>query len=159
MKMNEKIEEIKTSEEDNNTEEVADTLTKMPRFLLRFAIAVLRMLDYFGLIPDSLIEASPFHGSMIITDLGSLGIGPVYHHIYDFGTLPAFIAFGAKRKVMELDNDGNPAKRKYIDYKVYTDERICDGYDYAMAFKYFKKYLRHPGELEVPPEKVVHDVD
>ena len=27
-KMNEKIEEIKTSEEDNNTEEVADTLTK-----------------------------------------------------------------------------------------------------------------------------------
>ncbi len=96
-KMNEKIEEIKTSEEDNNTEEVAETLTKMPRFLLRFAIAVLRVMDYFGLIPDSLIEASPFHGSMIITDLGSLRIGPVFHHIYNFGTLPVFIAFGAKR--------------------------------------------------------------
>ena len=116
-------------------------------------------MDYFGLIPMSLLNVSPFHGSMIITDLGSLGIGPVYHHIYDFGTLPAYIAFGAKRKVTELDKDGTPVQRKYIDYKINTDERICDGYDYAMAFKYFKKYLRRPEELETPPEKVFHDVD
>ena len=60
---------------------------------------------------------------------------------------------------MELDNEGNPVKRKYIDYKVYTDERICDGYDYAMAFKHFKRYLRHPDELETPPEQVVYDID
>ena len=86
-KMNEKIEEIKTSEEDNNTEEVADTLTRMPRFLLRFAIAVLRVMDYFGLIPDSLIEASPFHGSMIITDLGSLRIGPVWTSVSPTATI------------------------------------------------------------------------
>ena len=157
-KMNEKIEEIKTSEEDNNTEEVADTLTRMPRFLLRFAIAVLRVMDYFGLIPDSLIEASPFHGSMIITDLGSLGIGPVYHHLYNFGNLPAFIAFGAKRKAYEIQPDGTVAQRKYIDFKINTDERICDGFDYAQGFKLFKMYIRQPELLENPPERVVEDV-
>ena len=158
-KMEEKIAEIKNSEEDNGTEAFARIATKLPRFLLQFAIGLLKVMDYFGLIPMSLLNLSPFHGSMIITDLGTLGIGPVYHHIYDFGTLPAFIAFGAKRKVMELDNEGNPVKRKYIDYKVYTDERICDGYDYAMAFKHFKRYLRHPDELETPPEQVVYDID
>ena len=158
-KMEAAIGEIKNGEEDNGTEAFARIATKLPRFLLNFAIWLLKVMDYFGLIPMSLLNVSPFHGSMIITDLGSLGIGPVYHHIYDFGTLPAFIAFGAKRKVTELDKDGTPVQRKYIDYKINTDERICDGYDYAMAFKYFKKYLRRPEELETPPEKVFHDVD
>ena len=158
-KMEEKINEIKDSEEDNNTEAVARALTKLPRFILSFAIWILKIMDYFGLIPMSLLNASPFHGSMIITDLGSIGIGPIYHHLYNFGTLPVFVAFGAKRKATELEADGTPVQRKYIDYKVNTDERICDGYDYAMAFKYFKKYLKHPEELETPPEQVVEDID
>lgn len=156
-KMNEKIDEIKFGEEDNNTEQVAGVLLKLPRFLLRFAIGVLKVMDYFGIIPQALLDASPFHGSMIITDLGSLGIAPIYHHIYNFGNLPLFIAFGTKRKAMELDMDGNLVKRKYLDFKAVTDERICDGYYYAMSFKYFKKYLHNPELLEVPPEKVVED--
>ena len=77
-KMNEKIDEIKTSTGNNNTEDVAESLCKAPRFLLRFAIAILRMMDYFGWLPEKLTDASPFHGSMIITDLGSLRIGPIF---------------------------------------------------------------------------------
>lgn len=157
-KMNEKIDEIKYGEEDNNTEQVAGALCRLPRFILRFAIAILRAMDYFGIIPQSLLDASPFHGSMIITDLGSIGIGPVYHHLYNFGTLPAFIAFGAKRKVYELNREGQVVLRKYIDFKINTDERICDGFDYAQGFKLFKMFINHPAELEVPPEKVVEDI-
>lgn len=156
-KMNAKIDEIKYGEEDNNTEQVAGMLLKLPRFLLRFAISVLKAMDYFGIIPQVLLDASPFHGSMIITDLGSLGIAPIYHHIYNFGNLPLFIAFGAKRKSTELDMNGNLVQRKYIDFKAITDERICDGYYYATSFKFFKKYLHNPELLEVPPEKVVED--
>lgn len=157
-KMNEKIDEIKYGEEDNNTEQVAGMLLKLPRFLLRFAISVLKAMDYFGIIPQALLDASPFHGSMIITDLGSLGIAPIYHHIYNFGNLPLFIAFGAKRKSTELDLNGNLVQRKYIDFKAVTDERICDGYYYATSFKFFKKYLHNPELLEAPPEKVVEDL-
>ena len=157
-KMNEKIEEIKTSDGNNNTEEVAEALCRLPRFLLRFAIAVLRMLDYFGWLPEALTDASPFHGSMIITDLGSLRIGPIYHHIYNFGTLPVFIAFGAKRKAVELDREGKAVERKYIDFMAVMDERVCDGYYYASSFKYMKMYMHNPALLEVPPEKVVEDL-
>lgn len=71
-KMNEKIDEIKFGGEDNNTEQVAGALLKLPRFLLRFAVSCLRVMDYFGIIPQKLLDASPFHGSMIITDMGSL---------------------------------------------------------------------------------------
>ena len=157
-KMNEKIEEIKTSEEDNNTEEVAEALTKMPRFLLRFAIAVLRVMDYFGLIPESLIEASPFHGSMIITDLGSLRIGPVFHHIYNFGTLPVFIAFGAKRHAYEIDRHGKVVDNKYVDCKFVMDERIADGHYYAQFLQAYRYIFQHPEILEKAPSRVIEDV-
>ena len=157
-KMNEKIDEIKYGGEDNNTEQVAGALLKLPRFLLRFAIGCLRVMDYFGIIPQKLLDASPFHGSMIITDMGSLGIPPIYHHLYNFGTLPMFIAFGAKRKAVELDREGKAVERKYIDFMAVMDERVCDGYYYASSFKYMKMFMHNPSLLEVPPENVVEDL-
>lgn len=157
-KLNEKIDEIKTSEENNNTEDVAEALVKAPRFLLRLAVTALRVLDYFGLLPESLVNASPFHGSFIITDLGSLRIGPIYHHIYNFGTLPVFMAFGAKRHAYELDRHGQMVDRKYIDVKLVMDERICDGHYYSQFLQAYRYIFQHPEILETPPSRVVEDI-
>lgn len=157
-KMNEKIDEIKTVEGNNNTEDVAEAMCKAPRFLLRFALTILRIMDYFGWLPQSLLDASPFHGSMIITDLGSLRIGPVYHHIYNFGTLPVFISFGAKRHAYELDRHGNMVDRKYVDCKFVMDERTVDGHYYAQFLQAFRYICQHPEIVETPPSKVVEDV-
>ena len=157
-KMNEKIDEIKTVEGNNNTEDVAEAMCKVPRFLLRFALTILRIMDYFGWLPQSLLDASPFHGSMIITDLGSLRIGPIYHHIYNFGTLPVFISFGAKRHAYELDRHGNMVDRKYVDCKFVMDERTVDGHYYAQFLQAFRYICQHPEIFETPPSKVVEDV-
>ena len=157
-KMNEKIDEVKATEENNNTEDVADALARLPRFLLRFVIQILRILDYFDLLPQSLLEASPFHGSLIITDLGSLRIRPVFHHIYNFGTLPVFIAFGAKRHAYELDRHGNMVDHKYIDCKFTIDERTTDGHYWAQAFQAWRYIFQHPEILEQPPTRIVEDV-
>ncbi len=157
-KMNEKIDEIKTVEGNNNTEDVAEAMCKAPRFLLRFALTILRIMDYFGWLPQSLLDASPFHGSMIITDLGSLRIGPIYHHIYNFGTLPVFISFGAKRHAYELDRHGNMVDRKYVDCKFVMDERTVDGHYYAQFLQAFRYICQHPEIVETPPSKVIEDV-
>ena len=157
-KMNEKIDEIKSSEENNGTEDVADLSARLPRFLIRFALAVLRMMDYFGWIPQSLLNVSPFHGSMIITDLGSLRIGPIYHHIYNFGTLPAFIAFGAKRHAYELNRRGEMVDRKYVDCKFVLDEGIVDGHYWAQMLLAYRYMFEHPEILLSPPSKVVEDI-
>ena len=157
-KMNEKIDEIKTSDEENNTEEVASFFAKLPRFALRFMLMLVRIADYFGWLPQSILDASPFHGSMIITDMGSLRIGPVYHHIYNFGTLPVFIAFGAKRHAYELDRHGNMVDHKYVDTKIVLDEGIVDGHYYAQLLQAFRYMFQHPEIVEAPPTKVVEDV-
>lgn len=157
-KMNDAIDEIKNSDEENGTEEFANKFAKLPRMVISFAIWLLRVADYLGIIPKKLLDVSPFHGSMIITDLGSLGIGPIYHHIYNFGTLPVFVSFGAKRHSYELDKNGNVHNRKYVDAKFVLDERTVDGHYYASAFKLISRIIDDPSVLELPPEKVYEDI-
>ncbi len=139
-------------------DDVAKILGVLPRCVLKFAVWVLKKMDYHRMLPRSLSKLSPFHGSMIITSMGSLGIPPIYHHIYNFGNVPLFISFGAKRSVVELDKNGAPVNRKYVDYCVVTDERICDGYYFASALKYMRTIMATPEVLDAKPEKVTEDI-
>ncbi|MGI6029488.1 MAG: hypothetical protein ACOX81_08760 [Candidatus Heteroscillospira sp.] len=157
-KMNEKIDEIKANDGTNDMEDIAASLTRLPRFALRAAVRLLHLLDYYDKLPASVVEASPFHGSMIITDMGSLGIPPIYHHIYNFGNLPVFLSFGARRRAVEVNREGRVEERKYVDFCAVLDERICDGFYYANAFKHIKYFLRNPQLLELPPEEVREDI-
>jgi len=158
-KLNAEVEKFKGRGEDSNTDNAARILMKLPRLLLRFTVGFLECLDYFGLMPKGLMRASPFHGTFIITDLGSIGLPAIYHHLYNFGNLPVFIAFGAKRKVNELRIDGSVAERKYVDCRFVMDERCCDGFYFSQVFKYFHSLLRKPHELEDPPQEVIEDID
>lgn len=158
-KFNAKVMECQRADSESNFDDVAKILHFIPGLVLRFAVGFLNFLDYFGLLAQSLQEVSPFHGSMIITSMGSLGIPPIYHHIYDFGNLPLFLSYGSKYHKNEIAEDGSVVRRNYVDIKVVTDERICDGYYYASAFKILRKILRNPAVLDEPPKVVVEDVD
>ena len=145
--------------ETTNFDDTIKILNKLPRFLLRGAIGLLNFLDYHGCLPEFLRKVSPFHGSMIITSMGSLGIPAIYHHIYNFGTLPIFISYGSMFTADAIKRDGTRERHHFVTLKVVTDERICDGYYYASAFKRLKRYMLHPEILDQSPEKVVEDVD
>ena len=105
------------------------------------------------------MTVSPFHGSMIITSMGSLGIPAIYHHIYNFGTLPIFLSYGNVFSANRVCRDGTVEKRKYVSMKIVTDERICDGFYYASAFKRMKKILQHPEVLDETLTDVAEDID
>ena len=158
-KISKLINENKEENPDSNFDNTAKIFNFIPGLLLKNAVWFLKLLDYFGLLPKKLIEISPFHGSMFITSMGSLGVPPVYHHLYDFGNIPVFLSFGAPRAQTELKQDGTPVQRRYIDYNVVCDERICDGFALASAFKLMKTYLKNPHVLDEKPETVYHDVD
>lgn len=149
----------RVEESRNETDRTARLFMLCPRTVVRFLVWALRTLDYVGLLPGAIRRASPFHTSVFVTDIGSLGIKPIYHHLYDFGTTSIFVAFGAKEQERVLDEAGQVAVRRSVGLKVVNDERICDGHYYAGAFKYMLKLLRHPEQLESPPERVVEDVD
>lgn len=158
-KLTKLINENREANPDSDFDNTAKILNYIPGVLLKNAVWFLKLLDYFGLLPKSLIEISPFHGSLFITSMGSLGVPPVFHHLYNFGNIPAFLSFGAKYKKNELKDDGTVVQRKYIDYNVVCDERICDGFNLASAFKLMKSYLKNPHVLDEQPEVVHYDVD
>jgi len=156
-KFNAAVTSAKNEMEDSNVDDAAGILTSTPRMVLKFVVLLVKVLDYFGLAPKFLLELSPFHGSIYFTSMGSLGIRPVYHHLYDFGTVPAFCAFGRKRRAEEI-KDGEIVERKYMDLRFNLDERICDGFYYASLIKYFLRLLAHPEVLDRPPETIEQDI-
>ncbi len=159
-KFNKVVAEV-TSQPDDKTsfDKLNKILSLIPGLLCRWTVKFLNFLDYFGLLPKKLLWLSPFHGSMIITSMGSLGIRPIYHHIYNFGNLPVFLAYGGRRSVVSCDSNGNVISKKYIELKAVTDERICDGFYYASAFKIIKRHVENPELLDVKPTEVFEDID
>ena len=138
-------------------DDTARAFTRLPGLIFKFAVASLRFLDYFGLMPKAIAKVSPFHCSYFITSMGSLGIPPIYHHLYDFGSCPVFFSFGAKRRTYEKDNTGLVRRRQYMDFTFVLYERICDGYYYASALKLLKNILKNPWQLDEVPT-VIPDI-
>ena len=158
-KFNKLFEDTVTVEDSQNGTDIAAAIIgHIPGLIKKWVIWFLKLLDYFGLLPSSVLAVSPFHGSMFITSMASLNIPPIRHHLYNFGNVPVFIAFGAKRAELVLNEDGSVSKRRVVDFVANLDERICDGYYYASTLKMFKKYLISPDALLEPPEEVINDV-
>jgi len=153
------IEEARKAGDSTAMDSVARALVGLPALLLRGFVGLMRGLDYFGLMPKIINKASPFHASLFLSNLGSLGIPPIYHHLYDFGNAPLFLTFGAKYRKPVMAEDGSVSTKKFIDYTVVSDERITDGHYMASAFKYLEYMLKHPKLLDTPPESVIEDVD
>jgi hypothetical protein len=84
-------------------------LVKLPRWLLKPVFRFLKGLDYWNLMPRSMIESLPFYSSIFMTNVGSLGIDAPLHHNFELGTCGIFIALGTMRKVPVLQPDGSVA--------------------------------------------------
>ena len=150
------VNDVKNAPQDSNDfDKTAGVLAMLPGPVYVIAVRLLEILDYWGLLPKFLLEVSPFHGSVFFTSMGSLGIPAIIHHLYNFGNMPVFIAFGKKYRRSELNADGTVVTRKYVDMGFTLDERICDGFYYASVLKYLKRIFNDPYRLDNPPETVV----
>lgn len=159
-KFNAALEEAKAEDEKNkgnDTDLTIRLLSALPGFVLKFVVWLLRNLDSIGLMPKFINRVSPFHSSIFVTNVGSIGLSPVYHHLYEFGTTSAFMAIGKKEVVNEIDRDGKVNSKHVINMRFVLDERICDGYYFASAIKLFKYYVKHPEMLLLPPDYVSED--
>ncbi len=158
-KMEAEIEKARMEGDTTNLDNVARVVNKLPKLILRWFVALMQFFDFLGIMPKVIDEASPFHASIFISNLGSLGIQPIYHHLYNFGNVPIFVTFGAKRKEFVQETDGTISTKMMVDYTVVSDERITDGHYLATAFKLLDKNIRNPERLETAPETVIEDID
>ena len=150
------VEENRDQQGNNSTDKLIKRLVSIPG-LLRVAVATLKWMDWHNLLPKSIIDASPFHVSMVFTNLASIRTNHIYHHAYDFGTTSLVMAAGNTREVPRRTRDDEIVHEKCLPLGVVMDERIASGYYFATAFRRMKEYLKNPVLLEEPPEKILED--
>lgn len=141
----------------NNSDIISGIMGYLPDFVMRVVVFVLMWLDKVGLMPKVIESASPWHCSVFLTNIGSIGVESIYHHLYEFGTCSMFIAMGKKSRRHAMNKHGELTVYKSILLKFVMDERICDGFYYASSMRLLSKILSDPKVLLTPPEKVVID--
>ncbi len=152
-KINSTINENRKMDNANITDKLASFFMSIP-LIPGGIIAFVKGLDKIGWLPKLVLDGSPFHTSMFITNMASINLGAVHHHVYEFGTTSVFIGMG---KMQDKTLPGGP-KQRVIPIGVVVDERIAAGITFARGFNTVKRYLANPELLEVPPVKVTEDI-
>ncbi len=129
------------------TTKAAGKLVKLPDFLFRWFMALARWLDRHGMLPKSLIKASPFHTSCFVTYLKSIKLSYIYHHLYNFGTTSMFVSVGKERMEPVVENNKEIKLQKTLTMGMSLDERIADGLYMSKTLKLCKDLLANPDSL------------
>lgn len=156
-KVQEAIERSQVPTSQNSMDKLMSKLVRIP-FLVGFAVGALKFIDKFFALPFSIVDASPFHTSLFITNLASIRTNAIYHHLYEFGTTGIFISMGQPVKKV-VKNGEMTEEHKVMELGIVTDERIANGHYYGRCFKELNRYYRNPELLETKPETIVKDPD
>ncbi len=156
-KVQEAIERTQQPASQNALDKLMASLVRIP-FLVGAVVGVLKFIDKYFTLPFSIINASPFHTSLFITNLASIRTNAIYHHLYEFGTTGIFISMGQPEKKVEKNGE-TVEETKIMPLGIVTDERIANGHYYGRCFRELNRYYRNPELLETPPEQVVKDPD
>lgn len=134
--------------EDDQSTEAMNIIKKLPGKQLIGAIA--RFLDRHGWMPESVIATDPYQCSVVLTNLGSIGMNIGYHHLMNWGTNSLFIIVGSKKNKPHFDAQGNVTMKRELELAFTIDERISDGYYYGRSLRLLKKLIENPSLLEKP---------
>lgn len=121
------------------TDKIIDIITSGPRFITSFVVRIIKILDFYGKVPESITKTDPNYTSVLLTNLGSINCNQAYHHLNNYGTNSLVVAVGT---IYEED------KKKYVDIGFTADERIADGFYFAKSIQFAKKILQNPKSLE-----------
>lgn len=142
---------------ENDTDMLLRTLMKkIPGPFIKFVINTLMWMDKHNIMPKAIVDLSPFHTSIFVTNLKSLGINHIFHHVYNFGTTGLFFAMGKERNIPVIERK-EISMQKHMSFGFVSDERFCDGLYFAMSLRQLRKIMKNPACLEQPLDKKVED--
>jgi hypothetical protein len=141
-----------TSGEGLDNDQVVKTLARLPHFVKAFVAWALEWLDRHNIMPSDMIESDPCFSSIFLANVASLGLDTPFHHLYERGNCPIFIAMGKVKTENRLEADGSVAERKILRLRYAFDDRVTDGAYMGKALDYIRRFIESPGQLEEPLE-------
>ena len=131
-------------------------LGKMPNIIRVPLVGIFKWCDRNGMLPGSLVKDNLYYSSMIVSNLGSIKCGAIYHNIADFGTCSSLTTMG-EIKDEEVIINGKKEIRKMCEFGINFDERVADGYYFAKSVKMLQHILDNPKMLEEQVSKKIDD--
>jgi hypothetical protein len=115
----------------------------LPRPVFSLAFRLAQLANHYNLLPGSFIDGDPMHCSLFISNLGSMGMDPGYHHLFEWGNCPIFLMVGQVNDVAIKDGDG-VLWTKQMTIRVSYDERVNDGLSAFRGVEAIKRVLEDP---------------
>lgn len=132
-----------------------DFLGKLPNIIRVPLLGILKWCDKKGKLPQSLVKDNLYYSSIIVSNLGAIKCGAIYHNITNFGTCSSLATMGEIKTEEYYDENDKKQKRKICEFGVNLDERIADGYYFAKSLKLVQYLFDNPQLLEEKASTII----
>lgn len=149
-KIKEKVESIRKNKEvsKEGANSAIDILAKLPNPIRIPVVGLLKWCDKKGILPMSLVNDNLYYSSMIVSNLGSIGCGAIFHNITDFGACSSLCTMGEIKTKVEINEKGKEVTKKVCEFGINLDERVADGYYFAKSLQLLQYIFDNPSLLE-----------
>lgn len=145
------------SSSNAGTNDIMSTVAKLPKPLISLIVRIVKYMDRHDLLPKSLIEDNIYYSSLVVSNLGSIKGGAIYHHLTDFGTSSILTTIGEIKKEIVINDKGEEEIRDMCEFGICLDERIADGVYFIKTAHLIQDILNHPESLEDKVSEKVED--
>ena len=141
------VKKIRNNQGGSATDDFMDKLKYFPKFMIKIIVGVIKFLDNHDMLPSSLTDGSIYHSTILLSNLGSIHCGGIYHNLTDFGTNSIVVTIGEIKESVRVV-DGSIDKRYVCEFGITLDERIADGVYFAKGINLLAYILDNPSLLE-----------
>lgn len=142
------VNKMRSNNSHDKTNDTINKVGKLPRFLRFIIMEIFKFMDSHDMLPDSLTKDDIYHASVLVSNLGSIKCGAIYHNLTDFGTNSLIITIGDIHKEVIVNNKGKSEIRDICEFGITIDERIADGFYLASSAIMLQEYFDNPEILK-----------
>lgn len=132
-----------------------DIIGKLPNIIRVPLMGLFKWMDKNDLLPKELIKDNLYYSSMIVSNLGAIKCGAIYHNLTNFGTCSSLATMGEIRKEEIINSKDKKEVRNICEFGVNFDERVADGYYFAKSIQLLQYIFNNPELLEEEASKEI----
>ena len=132
-----------------------DVIGKLPNIIRVPLVGILKWCDRQGILPSSLVKDNLYYSSMIVSNLGAIKCGAIYHNLTDFGTCSSLATMGEIKLEEVIKEKGKKEIRSICEFGINFDERVADGYYFAKSVQLLQHIFNNPELLEEDASKKI----
>ncbi len=145
------------SNKKSDTNNAISVVGHLPKFIRVLVVGIFKWVDKHGWLPKSFVNDNIYYTSVIMSNLGSINCGSIYHNLTNFGTNSILATIGKVHKEEILLENGKKEIRDVCDFGINIDERIADGVYFAKSLNLLQYIFDNPELLDEKASEKINE--